>query len=227
MYTILLIEDNPRLSKNIIEFLELEHFRVYSARDGETGLQKAQDLEISLLILDRNLPIMNGLEICKQLRYAGIATPILMLTAQSDVENKIEGLNAGADDYLGKPFHFEELLARIRALLRRNIPQKSEVFGVGDMEVNIGTHTVKRFGKMISLAPKEFSIVEFLLRHRGRPKNRMEILEAVWGIGEADLLFDSDTIEVHISAIRRKIGKDKIETVRGIGYKIPEFFIEI
>ncbi|MEI7510920.1 MAG: response regulator transcription factor [Candidatus Peregrinibacteria bacterium] len=222
MYTILLVEDNPRLSKNIIDFLELEHFKVESARDGQMGLEKARSTEVGLIILDRNLPLLNGMDICVQLRAEAIATPILMLTAQSDTPEKVEGLNAGADDYLGKPFQFEELLARIRALLRRNVPQKSEAFTLGDMVVNILTHEIKRAGKSVSLAPKEFSILEFLLRHKGRPKNRGEILEAVWGESEADILFDSDTIEVHIASIRRKIGKDKIETIRGIGYKIAD-----
>ncbi len=218
---ILLIEDNPRLSKNITEFLELEQFHVEAARDGKTGLEKALSGKFELILLDLNLPLLDGMEICQELRRQGKNIPILMLTARGDLDDRVEGLNAGADDYLVKPFEFEELIARMRALLRRQSQQKSESFTFGEITIDLSSHQVTKSRETVSLSPKEFAILAYLVRHKGRVKSRTEILDAVWGTAEEDKLFDSDTVEVHISYLRKKLGKTVIETVRGAGYKIP------
>lgn len=217
---ILLIEDNPRLSKNIQEYLEFEHFSVEAIRDGRTGLEKARTGIFDLILLDLNLPLLDGMEICDTLRKENILTPILMLTARGSVEEKVDGLNIGANDYLVKPFEFPELIARIHALLRRQTSQKSEIFSLGEITVHFASHEVRKGGIAIPLSPKEFAILSFLIRHRGIIKSRTEILDAVWGDAEEATLFDSDTVEVHISYLRKKLGKDTIETVRGVGYTI-------
>lgn len=218
---ILLVEDNPRLSKNITEFLELEKFSVTAVRDGKTGLELALSQKFSVLLLDLNLPLLDGMEVCRQLRSANISTPILILTARGSTKEKVEGLNAGADDYLAKPFDFEELIARIRALQRRDTTQKSEKYIHGDIEISFATREVQKEGKKIILSPKEFGILEFLIRNTGRVKSRTEILSAVWGVAEEEKLFHSDTVEVHIAYLRKKLGKKTITTVRGMGYTIP------
>jgi len=217
---ILLIEDNPRLNKNITEFLEVENFSVVSVRDGKSGLDLALHKKFSCILLDLNLPLLDGTEICKQLRNQHITTPILMLTARGDMQEKILGLTIGADDYMTKPFDFEELIARIRVLQRRNSSHKSEIFAFEHIEINLSTHEVQKNGEKILLSPKEFGILECLLRSQGRVKSRIEILEAVWGEEDSEKFFSSDTVEVHISYLRKKLGKKIIETVRGLGYKI-------
>lgn len=216
---ILIVEDNLRLAGNIKEYLELEHYKAEIAGDGEEAVAMAGFNDYDLIILDIDLPKMNGKEVCGILRDGGKKVPIIMLTAQSAVEDKIEGLNLGADDYLAKPFVFEELLARIRALLRRNSDKKN-VVEINDLVVDFDKKLVSREGVVVGLSPKEWAIVEYLVRNRGMAKNRTEILDHVWGADADAVEFNSDTVEVHVSYLRKKLGKSFILTRKGFGYVI-------
>lgn len=221
MKKILIIEDQPLLAKNIAEYLQLKSFKVDMAYDGQSGLEQAQTGDFDLIILDINLPVLTGMQICQQLRLEGNPVLILMLTAYSMLQDRVQGLNTGADDYLTKPFDLTELEARIAALLRRTVPQKAvELRLPNGVEINFLQRELKQHKKPVSLSPKAFDLVAFLAQHLNRPQSCQTLLEAVWGESEAEKLFDSETIEVHISHIRRKLGKKFITTVRGSGYKI-------
>ncbi len=215
----LLMEDQQKLAANIKEYLETEHYAVTVANDGRIGFELAMTQDIDILILDINLPGMDGYVICNMLRQHKKDMPILMLTARSKREEVIHGLNIGADDYLSKPFDMEELLARIRALLRRKSVEKQPVVTLGTIVIDTNTKEVKKGTKKVELSPKEYALFEYLLRHRGIVQDRPAILEHVWG-GRDDLLF-SQTVDVHIAYLRRKLGKSVIETVPGKGYMIP------
>ena len=215
---ILLIEDQQKLAENIAQFLRLEHYAVTVAHDGKEGFEKAMTQEIDLLILDINLPGMDGYVICAMLRQNKKNMPILMLTARTKQKEIVHGLNIGADDYLSKPFDMDELLARVKALLRRNADQKNPTLGVGTVTLDTNSREVLRNGKKVSLSPKEYGLLEFLFRNAGIVQDRPRILEHVWG-GRDDLLF-SQTVDVHVAYLRRKLGKDLIETVPGKGYMI-------
>lgn len=216
---ILVIEDQQKLAANMKEYLETESYAVTVANDGRQGFELAMTREIDLLILDINLPGMDGYVICSLLRQEKKNMPILMLTARSKREEVIHGLNIGADDYLSKPFDMEELLARIRALLRRKSVEKQPVITLGNIVIDTNTREVRKNNKKIELSPKEYALLEHLVRHRGIVQERPVILEHVWG-GRDDLLF-SQTVDVHVAYLRRKLGKSLIETVPGKGYMIP------
>jgi len=181
------------------------------------------DLSLSevfdLIILDRLLPEIDGLEICKKIREAGIHTPILILTAKGQVQDRVEGLNSGADDYLLKPFAFEELLARIRALVRRPPQRLNPVLKIADLSLDTNNFEVKRAGKNIELSSKEFALLEYMLRHPGKVLTKDQIISHVWSY-DADVL--PNTVEVYIGYLRKKIGEDLIHTVRGFGYRIGQ-----
>ncbi len=215
---ILLIEDQEKLADNVRQFLELEHYVVTVAHDGKEGFEKAMTQDVDLLILDINLPGMDGYVICSMLRQNKKNMPILMLTARTKQQEVVHGLNIGADDYLTKPFDLEELLARVRALLRRQ-GEKQPTLTVGNITVDTNTQDVFKKGKKVALSPKEYALVEFLMRHKGIVQDRPRIIEHVWG-GRDELMF-SQTVDVHIAYIRRKLGKDLIRTVPGKGYLIP------
>lgn len=218
---ILLVEDEHRLSNVVKKGLVEEGFAVDQAFDGEEGLYLAESESYDLMILDLMLPKIDGFEICRQLRKKKIRTPILMLTAKTKTEDKVAGLDSGADDYLTKPFAFAELKARIQALLRRSHNQVEPVFKIADLEVDPIKHLVKRGGKNITLTPKEFAILEYLVRHKDRVVTRTQITEHVW-----DYNFDalSNVVDVFMATLRKKINsgfKNKlIHTVHGVGYKI-------
>ncbi len=220
---ILVVEDHKVIADNLVRGLKAAKYAADVAYDGDTALKKTRTENYDLIILDRGLPGVDGLTVAKTLRTAGKTIPILMLTARDTTEEKIAGLDAGADDYLVKPFEFDELLARIRALLRRPTPTQATVLKVGNLSLDPATHIVKRGKQKIQLAPREYALLEFLIRSPGEVKSRTEILEHVWGETTEDLLF-SDTIDVHISYLRKKIdrntGKKLIKTVKGTGYKI-------
>lgn len=216
---ILLIEDQQKLADNIRQFLELEHYAVTVAHDGKEGFEKAMTQEVDLLILDINLPGMDGYLICSMLRKQKKDMPILMLTARTSQQEIVHGLDLGADDYLGKPFDLDELLARVRALLRRQTSEKQPKLTTGTVVLNTNTHEVLREGKRVDLSPKEYALFEFLLRNKGVVQDRPRIIEHVWG-GRDDLMF-SQTVDVHVAYLRRKLGKRVIETVPGKGYLIP------
>lgn len=218
---ILLIEDDTRIVSFVKRGLEAEGYMVDVAQDGQEGLDLGME-NYSLILLDLLLPVMSGLEVCENLRSHQIDTPILMLTSKATVQEKLEGFQLGADDYLTKPFVFEELLARIRALLRRTSYQEpSTELKVANLTLNRGTREVRRNGKPILLTIKEFSLLEYLMTHPDRVLSRTLILEQVWGYQ-----FDSLTnvVDVYIRYLRNKIdpghSKKLIQTVRGIGYKI-------
>jgi DNA-binding response OmpR family regulator len=220
---ILVIEDEHRLAQAIKKGLELEHYLVDVAHDGTIGLDFATSEKFDLIILDIMLPGISGLDICRQLRSLRNHVPVIMLTARTQTEDKIQGLNAGADDYLTKPFAFEELLARIRALLRRPQLTLSPTLKVADLELNPTSYQVSRAGKPIKLSSKEFALLEFFLRHSGQILTKDQIIDHVWSY-DSDVL--PNTVEVYIRNLRKKIDhpfKDTsplIHTVRGFGYKI-------
>ncbi len=226
MPKILVVEDHLRLGKNIEEFLRLEKFDVVHVRDGLSAVKTAEEGDVRLIILDLNLPVIDGMEVCRRIRASRNDVPILMLTSRGEIEDRVEGLNLGADDFLTKPFAFEELLARVRALLRRKASEKSEIVRCGKCSVNFTTREIISEGRSISLSPKEFAVFEYLFRNRGRIRSRTEILDSVWGSSDEERLFHSDTVEVHIAVLRRKLGKNVIQTVRGAGYMVPEIFPE-
>jgi two-component system copper resistance phosphate regulon response regulator CusR len=218
--SILIIEDNQKLAQNIQRYLQSERYAVALAFDGESGLQRARTETYDLIILDLNLPKRDGLSVCKTLREEGVVTPILMLTARVGTEHVVQGLNTGADDYLVKPFELDEMLARVRALLRRTTEHKSPNLVVGDIELNTLSHEVYRGKEVITLSPKEYALLEFLMQRQGEVQGRLAIIEHVWG-EDADLFF-SQTVDVHIAYLRRKLGKTVIKTVPGTGYLIPQ-----
>ncbi|GAB4034418.1 response regulator [Spirosoma gilvum] len=220
---ILLIEDEVKTVQSIKQGLEEHQWEVDIAYDGILGFQLATRSPYALIISDIILPGMNGLELCRKLREANIATPILMLTALGTTDDKIVGLDAGADDYLVKPFEFGELMARVRALTRRthHAIQPSNVLKIADLELNTDTKTVIRAGKEIALTAKEFQLLEYFLRHQGRVISKVELAERLW-----DLTFDTGTnvIEVYINFLRKKIDKDfnpkLLHTQIGMGYVV-------
>ncbi|HSX18777.1 MAG TPA: response regulator transcription factor [Candidatus Saccharimonadales bacterium] len=218
---ILVVEDEHRIANSIKKGLELEKYAVDVAYDGTDGFDLASAEEYDALILDLMLPGMDGLSICKKLRSSGNHTPIIILTAKGQIQDKVDGLDAGADDYLTKPFSFEELLARIRAVVRR--PQKtigSELVA-GDLVMDVQTFEVKRGGKNIALSSKEFSLLEYLMRHVAKIVTKDQIINHVWDY-DSDIL--PNTVEVYIRNLRNKVdvpfNKPLIKTVRGFGYRI-------
>lgn len=215
---ILLVEDEQGVAAFIKKGLEEEYYGVDLASDGNDGLLLATSGEYDLILLDIMLPGINGIELVKTIRQQGIKTPILLLTALDALGSKIEGLESGADDYLTKPFAFSELLARIRALLRRSTESQSELTLV-DLKLDLLSRRVFRANKEIILTPKEFAILEFMLRNKGRVLSRTQIIENIWGYN-----FDPNTniVDVHIRYLREKVDmgfeKKLIQTVRGAGY---------
>ncbi|MBU1033666.1 response regulator transcription factor [Patescibacteria group bacterium] len=222
---VLLVEDEHRISQSIKKGLEQENFLVDLAYDGEKAFDLASSNEYEAIILDLMIPKMDGMTVCKNLRADRIHTPILILTAKGELEDKVTALNCGADDYLVKPFAFAELLARVRALTRRPKIQESFLLVVEDLELDIKAFEVKRSGKNIDLSKKEFALLEYLMRHKNRILSKDQIIESVWDY-EADILLN--TVEVYMGYLRNKIDKkfkDKkplINTVRGFGYRIGD-----
>lgn len=220
---ILFIEDEKEFAQSLKKLLELNHYLVDLAYDGEKGLKLLKKKDYDLIILDIMLPRIDGFEVVKKIRQKQISTPIIMLTARDAVDDRIKGLNRGADDYLVKPFVFEELLARLRSLIRRKRqPITSTKFRIADLELNPSNYEVKRNNKLIELNNKEYQILYYLLGRLGNVVTREELGENVWGKGK----FKSNTIDVHIRLLRHKIDegyKNKlIHTVRGRGYKIQK-----
>ena len=226
--TILMVEDDSRIVEFVRRGLESEGYSVEAVGDGEKALQLGISPTYKLILLDLMLPLVDGKEVCKRLRASGVSTPILMLTAMDTLEDKVSGLRIGADDYLPKPFAFDELLARIEALLRRNVDyqdvNKAELV-VGELRLNRDTKEVWRGEQNISLTPKEFTLLEYFMNVPGKVVSRTKILEKVWGYS-ADPM--TNVVEVYIRGLRKKLdeGFDSgvITTVRGFGYKldVPE-----
>jgi DNA-binding response OmpR family regulator len=219
---LLLVEDEKNVASFLKKGLEEEFYTVDVAEDGLEGYSKATSTVYDLAIVDIMLPGLNGIELCKRLREKGMKLPILLLTAIDSVESKVKGLESGADDYLTKPFAFSELLARVKALLRRASDTASELF-LDDLRIDLLARRVFRGSKEISLTPKEFSLLEYLLRNKDKVLSRTEIIENVWGYD-----FDPTTniVDVHIKFLREKVEtgfhKKLIHTVRGTGYILKE-----
>lgn len=220
---ILIVEDDKKVGGFLERGLKEENYAVDVCRDGTDALFMARLNPYDVIILDIMLPGMDGFMVCRELRQKSILTPILMLTAKDEIEDKVTGLSEGADDYLTKPFSFEELLARIRALLRRSQEYKTKELKVGDLELDPFKRMVTRAGRKIDLTGKEYALLEYLLRNRGRTVTPSMILEHVW---DMDYVGASNIVNVYISHIRNKIDKDfdkkLIQTVRGHGFLIDE-----
>jgi two-component system copper resistance phosphate regulon response regulator CusR len=216
---ILLVEDEARVAGFIAKGLREQSYAVDIARDGENALYQAAINQYDLVILDRMLPLKNGLVVCRELRVSGFRAPILMLTARDTIDDRVAGLDAGADDYLVKPFDFKELLARLRALSRRSGVPRAQVVEAADLALNTASHAVTRGGRSIPLTAKEYALLEFLLLHQGRIVGRDAIAQHVW-----DESFDafSNVIDVYIKRLRAKLesagAARLIHTRRGEGY---------
>ena len=217
---ILVVEDEHKIATSLKKGLEQESYAVDLAFTGPDGYDLASSETYDLIILDLMLPEMSGIKICKKLREENNHTPVLMLTAKGQTSDKVEGLNSGADDYLTKPFAFEELLARIKALFRRPKNSTGSTYKVSDLTLNTLTYQVERAGKKIGLSAKEFSLLEYLMRNYNQVVSKDQIIEHVWDY-DADIL--PNTVEVFVGYLRNKLGKpDLIRTVRGFGYKLGE-----
>ncbi|OGR29562.1 MAG: DNA-binding response regulator [Desulfobacca sp. RBG_16_60_12] len=221
---ILVVEDERRLAQVTRRVLEEEGHTVDIAYDGEEGLAMALEGSHDVILLDVLLPEMDGIEVCQALRRSRVDTPILLLTALDSVQDRVRGLDAGADDYLPKPFAFQELLARLRALGRRKVQAREpSQLQVGDLVLDLRRRRAERSGRAIDLSPKEFSLLEFLMRSEGRVVTRTQILDHLWGYDYAP---DSNLVDVYVSYLRRKIDRGRsarlIRTVRGVGYALGE-----
>ncbi len=221
---VLLVEDEEKIAQFLEKGFKEEGFAVDIAADGETGLKYAFMNGYDLILLDVNLPKMNGYEICKSIREENAKVPILFLTGMSEVEEKVKGLNLGGDDYMTKPFSFDELMARVRAMIRRQEEQKkSTQIKIADLVIEVDKHEVYRHGKRIHLSPQEFQLLYFLSMRKNQVVSRTRILENVW-----QKSFDTGTnvVDVHINHLRSKIDKDfeypMIHTIRGMGYMLKE-----
>jgi len=224
---ILIIEDEPKVANSIKQGFEENGFAATVAYDGKIGLKLALANSYHLIILDLNLPHMNGFDICKEIRSNKNQTPIIMLTALGDIEDKMQAFGLGADDYVVKPFNFRELLARVRVFLKRSSSEESDqhtqVLKIADLEINTDMKSVHRNGVAINLTAKEYTLLEYMVRNKGRVLSKVEIAEKVWDVG-----FDTGTnvIEVYINFLRKKIDKDAekklIFNKPGLGYYIKE-----
>jgi heavy metal response regulator len=218
---ILVVEDEPGIANFVRQGLSEAGYAVDVAWDGEEGLAYALAADYDALVLDIMLPKVDGLELLRQLRQRGHKTPTLMLTARDTVDDRVRGLDAGADDYLIKPFAFPELLARVRALLRRPPLQLGTVLSVGDLTLDTATREVQRGQRRIQLSPREHAVLEYLMRHPDQVLTRTQIGEHVWNF---DFFHESNVVDVYIGYLRRKIDRDSacplIHTVRGVGYRL-------
>ena len=217
----LVVEDEKRLASGLKKGLEAEGFAVDAALDGTDGLWLARENPYDVIVLDIMLPGVNGFKVCSTLREEGNWTPILMLTAKDGEWDQAEALDSGADDYLVKPFSYVVLLARLRALLRRGAPARPVVLEAGDLTLDPATRRVERGGRAIHLTPREFSVLEFLLRQQGNVVSKREILDHVW---DYDFEGDPNIVEVYVRRLRKKIDQSvdqgSIDTVRGAGYRL-------
>jgi len=218
---VLVVEDEFKMARAIRRGLEQEGYAVDLAPDGEEGLHLAMENDYDAILLDVLLPRLDGFAVCDALRTRGRWAPVLMLTAREAINDRIRGLDVGADDYLTKPFAFGELLARLRALLRRGPSERPATLQVGDVELDPAAHTVRRAGQMVDLSPREFALLEFLMRHPGETLTRSRIQEHVWDYNYGGL---SNVVDVYVGYVRRKLerpfGTPFIRTVRGVGYAV-------
>jgi two-component system, OmpR family, response regulator len=218
---LLVVEDDVKMASLLKRGLEREGYAVDIAANGEDALWAGRELPYDAVVLDAMIPAPDGFDVCRRLREAGRWMPIIMLTARDSIGDRVHGLDAGADDYLPKPFSFAELFARLRALLRRDAGERPAVLEAGDLELDPATRTVSRGDADISLTPRQFALLELLLRHRGEVLSRTTIIDHVW-----DFAYDgtSNVVDVYIRYLRDKVdrpfGRHSIETVRGAGYRL-------
>lgn len=226
MSSILLVEDEPAMRAGLKDNFELEGYAVTTAADGKAGLERALEGQFNLIVLDVMLPHMSGFDVLKKIREHGVGTPVIMLTAKGEEIDKVLGLELGADDYITKPFGLRELLARVKAVLRRGeMPQSSAVpstVSLGLLTINFASYRATRGSKPVEMTPKEFEIIRFLLQHKNQPVSRDQLLTEVWGYDDS---ITSRTVDNFISRIRQKIESDSanprhILTIHGVGYKL-------
>lgn len=220
---ILVVEDERDLNRIICKKLKVEGYSVDSCYDGEEALTYIGGANYDIIIMDIMMPKKNGYEVLAQIRKEKIDTPVLFLTAKDGIEDRVKGLDLGADDYIIKPFHFDELMARVRAMIRRNHGSTTNILKIDDLELDCGTRVVKRAGKEIELSAKEFSILEYMMQNQGIVLSREKIEEHIWNY---DYQGASNMVDVYIRYLRVKIDKDfntkLIHTVRGVGYVLKE-----
>jgi len=220
---ILVVEDEKDLARIIRQGLEEDGYVVDVAHDGEEGLYMAEHFPLDAIVLDITIPVMDGLTLLGKIRKKGNMTPVILLTARDSILDKIKGLDAGADDYLTKPFVFGELLARVRSLLRRKATVKEAVVRIADLEINTASHEVRRAGKPITLSAREYALLEYLAYRKNSVVTRTEIVEHIYN---EDAEMDSNVVDVYINYLRNKVDKDfgkkLIQTVRGAGYMLKE-----
>jgi two-component system, OmpR family, response regulator QseB len=216
---LLLVEDDAMIGRSLEQGLRQDGYAVDWVRDGQAARLSLQDEGYALVLLDLSLPRLSGRELLTELRQRRNAIPVLIITAHDSVADRVDGLDAGADDYLVKPFSFEELTARIRALLRRHTGAAEPVLQQGTLSLNPSTHEVHVEGTSVHLSAREFALLEALLRRPGVPLSRSQLENSIYGWGEE---IGSNAVEVHIHSLRRKIGTERIENVRGVGYRVPK-----
>jgi DNA-binding response OmpR family regulator len=216
---VLVIEDEVRLARALAEGLESRGFTVALCHDGQSGYEKAKERQADVIVLDLMLPLLSGAEVCARLRAEGVQTPILVLTAREGESDETDVLNLGADDYLRKPFSYDVLVARCRALVRRASAGGPQEVVVGDLVLDPRRRTLRLGETPIELTRREFALLEYLMRNRDRPRTKQEILDHVWGVGSTR---DANVVEVYVGYLRRKVdvpfGRSTVRTVRGQGY---------
>lgn len=217
---LLIIEDHPKLRENIGRYFRLKWFTAESAIHGAEGLKKVKKTTYDCIILDINLPILNGKEFAKLLRDSGNFTPIIALTSNDMLTDKLDMFSLWVDDYLTKPFELAELEARVVALARRKTKEIEQLIKIWNIEIHLWKRIVKDKAETIELGNKEFLILEFLAKNKGFPKSKTQIVEYVWWERESSLIFESVTLEAHISYLRKKLGKEIIKTIKWVGYVI-------
>ena len=218
---LLLAEDEKRMNRALCEIMRQEGYDVTSVDNGEDALYEAESGIYDLIVLDVMMPGMNGYAVAKKTRAAGVRTPILMLTAKGELDDKVEGLDSGADDYLAKPFGMLEMVSRIKAVLRRTSPKQSSILVCGDISLDESKHTVTVFDRPVLLTLKEYELLKLFMENPGRVFTRDILLAGVWG---QDFIGETRTVDVHIGTLRTKLAEagDLIHTVRGVGYKMEE-----
>lgn len=219
MKRILIAEDEPRIASFVEKGLKANGFTTATASDGGTALLMAATGEFDLLILDIGLPVKDGFEVLHDLRHRGSDMPVIILTARDGVPEKIRGLEGGADDYMTKPFSFDELLARVRVRLRGDRAPEKTMLMAGDVSLDLRTRTIKAGDKVLELSAREFALAETFFRHPGQVLSREQLLSQVWGY---DYDPGSNIVDVYVGYLRKKVGSDRIKTVRGMGYKLTE-----
>jgi two-component system OmpR family response regulator len=214
---VLVVEDEPKLRRLLDRGLQAEGYSVDKASNGDDAIWLASEYDYDALVMDIQIPGPNGIDVARELREKSRWAPILFLTVRDDVSDRVQGLDAGGDDYLTKPFAFDELFARLRALIRRSPGPRPTVLRSGDLSLDPATHMVTKGAEPVSLTPKEFALLEYMMRHENEVVSRTEILDHVWDFAYEGM---SNVVDVYVGYLRAKIGHGRIEAVRGVGYRL-------